>query len=58
MPWQEASAWTERWSMTAVAGVSRLIGDAADSPIVDALGDATQLTGALLLGYEFSGPHR
>lgn len=51
-------ALTERWSMTAVAGVSRLIGDAADSPIVDDLGDATQLTGALLLGYEFSGPQR
>lgn len=42
-----------RWSVTAVAGVSRLIGDAADSPIVEDLGDATQLTGALLLGYGF-----
>ncbi|HSH50795.1 MAG TPA: hypothetical protein VK982_03640 [Bacteroidales bacterium] len=39
--------------MTAVAGVSRLLGDPADSPIVADLGDATQLTGALLLGYGF-----
>lgn len=51
-------AWTRRWSVTAVAGVSQLIGDAADSPIVDDLGDATQLTGGLFLGYEFSGRHQ
>ncbi|MDZ7841708.1 MAG: MipA/OmpV family protein [Gammaproteobacteria bacterium] len=51
-------AWTKRWSVTAVAGVSQLIGDAADSPIVEDLGDATQLTGGLLLGYEFSGRHK
>lgn len=51
-------AWTRRWSVTAVAGVSQLIGDAADSPIVEDLGDATQLTGGLFLGYEFSGQHK
>ncbi|HSH42148.1 MAG TPA: MipA/OmpV family protein [Arenicellales bacterium] len=41
------------WSLTAVGGVSRLLGDPADNPIVADLGDATQLTGALLLGYGF-----
>ena len=33
-------ALTERWSLTGFANYSRLIGDAADSPIVDQRGDA------------------
>jgi outer membrane scaffolding protein for murein synthesis (MipA/OmpV family) len=34
--------WTEHWSITATAGITRLTGDAADSPIVKKAGSATQ----------------
>lgn len=44
---------TPRWSATAILGMSEMLGDAADSPIVDDVGDETQLSGGLLLAYRF-----
>ncbi|MBO9471388.1 MipA/OmpV family protein [Endozoicomonas sp. G2_2] len=44
---------TEQWSVTTPAGMSQLLGDAADSPIVDDLGSATQASFAVPLGYQF-----
>lgn len=41
------------WSLTAIASVSRLTGDAADSPIVAAQGSETQVTAGLFVGYRF-----
>lgn len=41
------------WSVTGLASVSRLTGDAADSPIVDAQGSETQVTLGLFAGYRF-----
>lgn len=41
------------WSLTLVGGVGRLLGDAADSPIVDDVGDPVQYFGGLVLGYGF-----
>jgi outer membrane protein len=43
----------ERWSVTALATYSRLIGDAADSPVVDEAGDENQLFGGALVNYRF-----
>jgi outer membrane scaffolding protein for murein synthesis (MipA/OmpV family) len=34
--------WTDHWGLTGTAGVTRLLGDAADSPIVKDAGSATQ----------------
>lgn len=44
---------SKRWSLQAVGGYKRLIGDAADSPIVDRAGDANQLFGAVGIGFSF-----
>lgn len=41
------------WSLTGIASVSRLAGDAADSPIVAAQGSETQVTLGLFAGYRF-----
>ncbi|KPQ18704.1 MULTISPECIES: MipA/OmpV family protein [unclassified Halomonas] len=41
------------WSVTGLLGVSRLTGDAADSPIVDDVGDETQVMGGALINYHF-----
>ncbi|SDO18525.1 outer membrane protein [Vreelandella arcis] len=41
------------WSVTGLMGVTRLTGDAADSPIVDDVGDETQLMGGALINYHF-----
>jgi outer membrane protein len=38
---------TRRWSLLADAGYQRLLGDAADSPIVARLGSPNQFTGSL-----------
>lgn len=46
-------ALTERWSMTAFAGYSRLLGDAADSPIVADEGSADQFSAGFGLGFSF-----
>lgn len=45
--------WRGGWSLTLATGVSELLGDAADSPIVDDLGSTIQASGALILGYKF-----
>jgi outer membrane protein len=44
---------TERWSLTGIASYSRLLGDAADSPIVDDEGDENQLFAGALVNYRF-----
>lgn len=42
--------WNEHWGITGMAGITQLVGDAADSPIVDDEGSATQgIVGAGLL---------
>ncbi|MDQ7250603.1 MipA/OmpV family protein [Dongia sedimenti] len=45
--------WTEHWGITGMIGVTRLVGDAADSPIVDDAGSATQGMAALGISYRF-----
>jgi outer membrane protein len=45
--------WTENWGVTGMVGVTRLVGDAADSPIVDDAGSATQGVAALGVVYSF-----
>ena len=42
-----------RWGLFGYAGYDRLIGDAADSPIVRAFGSRDQFSGGLGLFYEF-----
>ena len=41
------------WSLTGIAGVVQLTGDAKDSPIVSQLGDATQTLTGVVLSYQF-----
>jgi outer membrane protein len=43
---------TEQWAITGIVGVTQLVGDAADSPIIDDAGSATQ--GILAAGLVFS----
>jgi MipA family protein len=43
----------DSWSLTGIASVSQLTGDAADSPIVAAQGSETQVTLGLFAGYRF-----
>jgi outer membrane scaffolding protein for murein synthesis (MipA/OmpV family) len=42
-----------RSSVTALATYTRLTGDAADSPVVDDVGDANQFFGGALIDYRF-----
>jgi outer membrane scaffolding protein for murein synthesis (MipA/OmpV family) len=44
---------TRSWGVVGIARVGRLVGDAADSPVVDAAGDATQFFGGLAISYAF-----
>jgi MipA family protein len=44
---------TDSWSVTAMAGVSRLAGEAADSPLVAAQGSEMQYTAGIFAGYKF-----
>ncbi|MDV6318159.1 MipA/OmpV family protein [Chromohalobacter sp. HP20-39] len=44
---------TQAWSVTGMVGVSRLTGDAKDSPIVDDIGDATQAYAGGFINYNF-----
>lgn len=46
-------ALTEHWSVNGRASYIRLLGDAADSPVVDQEGSADQFRGGLGLGYRF-----
>ena len=41
------------WSLTGIASYTRMLGDAADSPIVDDAGDANQFGLGLLVNYTF-----
>ncbi|WP_417615797.1 MipA/OmpV family protein [Oceanisphaera sp.] len=41
------------WSVTGLAGITHLSGDAKDSPIVSQAGDATQTLTAVVLNYHF-----
>ncbi|MBL1377156.1 MipA/OmpV family protein [Zobellella iuensis] len=41
------------WSVTGITGLTRLTGDAKDSPIVSRVGDATQAITGLLVSYHF-----
>lgn len=44
---------SENWTLTAMAGVSQLTGDAADSPLVAGQGSETQVSGGVFIGYRF-----
>lgn len=44
---------TDHWGVTGLVGYKRLLGDAADSPLVEDQGSANQLTGGLMLSYKF-----
>ncbi len=44
---------TENWSLIGRAGYKRLLGDAADSPLVKDRGDANQFSTGLMIGYRF-----
>lgn len=46
-------AFTESWSLYGSVGVSRLIGEAADSPLVDDAGSATQFRAGTGIAYRF-----
>lgn len=46
---------SERWGIYSYAKFDRLVGDAADSPIVRQLGSRSQLSGGLALTYTFGG---
>ena len=45
--------WNEHWGVTGMVGLTQLVGDAADSPIVDDEGSATQGLFAAGLLYRF-----
>ena len=44
---------TQSWSTTLVASVKQLLGDAADSPVTDDEGSATQLLGGATINFHF-----
>lgn len=44
---------TPAWSMTGTAKYTRLLGDAADSPVTDDVGDENQWFAGLLISYKF-----
>jgi len=44
---------TESWNLTGLATYTRLVGDAADSPVVDDEGNDNQFFGGLLVNYKF-----
>lgn len=44
---------TDNWGLTGQVGYKRLLGDAADSPLVEDRGSANQFTAALYVSYEF-----
>ena len=46
-------ALNDTWSVTGYSGYRRLLGDAADSPLVDSIGDANQYTAGLGIGMAF-----
>ena len=44
---------TDHWGLSALVGFKRLLGDAADSPLVEDKGSANQFNTGLLLSYKF-----
>jgi outer membrane scaffolding protein for murein synthesis (MipA/OmpV family) len=46
-------ALNQTWSLTGFSGYRRLLGDAADSPLVDSIGDANQYSAGLGIGMAF-----
>lgn len=44
---------TENWGVTGRVGYTRLLGDAADSPIVDREGSANAFSAGIFIGYRF-----
>ena len=44
---------SERWSISGLATYTRLVGDAADSPVVKNAGDENQFFGGTLINYRF-----
>ncbi|WP_119462339.1 MipA/OmpV family protein [Rhodospirillaceae bacterium SYSU D60014] len=46
-------ALTPQWAVSSLAGYTRLLGDAADSPLVEDGGSADQFMGGLILSYRF-----
>lgn len=46
-------ALSDSWAITGQVGYARLLGDAADSPIVDGEGSANAFTAGILVGYRF-----
>lgn len=44
---------TDNWGLTGQVGYKRLLGDAADSPLVEDRGSANQFTTGLFVSYEF-----
>jgi outer membrane scaffolding protein for murein synthesis (MipA/OmpV family) len=48
-----AYAVTDTWSVTGVSSYRRLLSDAADSPLVDRIGDANQFTMGIGIGRSF-----
>jgi outer membrane protein len=49
-----ACSLSDRWALSFLAGVKQLLGDAADSPLVEGAGSQTQGMAALSLTYKFS----
>jgi MipA family protein len=45
--------WDEPWSAQLIGSYTRLVGNAADSPIVDERGSAGQTFIGVVLGYDF-----
>jgi len=46
-------AWTENWSTTLIGSYTRLVGQAADGPIVASRGSADQMFAGVSVGYQF-----
>jgi outer membrane protein len=44
---------TQNWGLTGRLGYKRILGDAADSPLVENRGSADQFTSGLFLSYRF-----
>jgi outer membrane scaffolding protein for murein synthesis (MipA/OmpV family) len=45
--------WTDHWSGTLIGSYKRLVGDAADSPVVKDRGSADQFFAGVSIGYAF-----
>jgi outer membrane protein len=48
-----ADRFLERWSATALRAYTRLLGDAADSPVIEDRGNENQWFGGFMINYRF-----